>query len=49
MKLIRFTIAESPNPCFGVVVRGQAVSFAALQNTAGKSRPCLADSHACLL
>ena len=39
MKLIRFTIADSPNPCFGVVVRDQAVSFAVLQSKAGKSSP----------
>lgn len=44
MKLIRFTVAESPNPCFGVVVRDQAVSFAVLQSKAGKSCPYLADS-----
>ena len=45
MKLIRFTTAGSPNPCFGVVVRDQAVSFAVLQSKAGKSSPCLADSR----
>ena len=49
MKLIRFTIAESPNPCFGVVVRDQAVSFAVLQSKTGKSfPPCLADSRSYL-
>jgi len=48
MKLIRFTIAESPNPCFGVVVRDQAVSFAVLQSKAGNSSPCLADSRSYL-
>ena len=48
MKLIRFTTADSPNPQFGIVVRDQAVSFAALRNKAGKSSPHLADSHAYL-
>ena len=48
MKLIRFTIADSPNPCFGVVVRDHAVPFAALQGKAGKSTPHLADSRAYL-
>jgi 2-keto-4-pentenoate hydratase/2-oxohepta-3-ene-1,7-dioic acid hydratase in catechol pathway len=48
MKLIRFTIAESPNPWFGVVVRDQAVSFAALQSKAGNSCPYLADSRSYL-
>ena len=37
MKLIRFTVADSQIPCFGVVVRDQAVPFAALQSKAGKS------------
>jgi 2-keto-4-pentenoate hydratase/2-oxohepta-3-ene-1,7-dioic acid hydratase in catechol pathway len=45
MKLIRFTTADSPNPCFGVVVHDQAVSFAVLQNKTGKSCPYLADSR----
>ena len=45
MKLIRFTIADSPNPCFGVVVRDQAVSFAVLQSKSAKSCPHLADSR----
>jgi 2-keto-4-pentenoate hydratase/2-oxohepta-3-ene-1,7-dioic acid hydratase in catechol pathway len=48
MKLIRFTIADSPDPCFGVVVGDQAVSFAVLQSKAGKSSPCLADSRSYL-
>jgi 2-keto-4-pentenoate hydratase/2-oxohepta-3-ene-1,7-dioic acid hydratase in catechol pathway len=48
MKLIRFTSADSPNPQFGVVVRDQAVSFAALQNKAGRPSPHLADSHSYL-
>jgi 2-keto-4-pentenoate hydratase/2-oxohepta-3-ene-1,7-dioic acid hydratase in catechol pathway len=48
MKLIRFTSADSPKPQFGVVVRDQAVSFAALQDKAGKPSPHLADSHAYL-
>jgi 2-keto-4-pentenoate hydratase/2-oxohepta-3-ene-1,7-dioic acid hydratase in catechol pathway len=48
MKLIRFTIANSPNPCFGVVVEDQAVSFTVLQSKAGKSFPQLADSRSYL-
>lgn len=48
MKLIRFTVADSPNPCFGVVVRDQAVPFAVLQSKAGKSSPHLADSRSYL-
>jgi hypothetical protein len=48
MKLIRFTTADSPNPCFGVVVRDHAVPFAVLQSKAGKSSPHLADSHSYL-
>jgi len=48
MKLIRFTIAESPNPCFGVVVRDQVVPLAVLQSKAGKSSPHLADSRSYL-
>ncbi len=48
MKLIRFTIADSPNHFFGVVVRDQAVSFAALQSKSAKSCPHLADSRAYL-
>jgi len=48
MKLIRFTTADSPNICFGVVVRDQAVSFAVLQSKAGKPSPHLADSRSYL-
>ena len=48
MKLIRFTIADSPNPCFGVVVRDQAIPFAVLETRAGKSSPFLADSRSYL-
>jgi 2-keto-4-pentenoate hydratase/2-oxohepta-3-ene-1,7-dioic acid hydratase in catechol pathway len=48
MKLIRFTIADLPAPCFGVVVRDQAVAFAVLQSKAGKSSPYLADSRSYL-
>jgi 2-keto-4-pentenoate hydratase/2-oxohepta-3-ene-1,7-dioic acid hydratase in catechol pathway len=43
MKLVRF-IAGSRSPLFGVVVRNQAVSFAALQEKAGTSHAQLADS-----
>jgi 2-keto-4-pentenoate hydratase/2-oxohepta-3-ene-1,7-dioic acid hydratase in catechol pathway len=45
MKVIRFTVADSPNPFFGVVVRDQAVPFAVLQRKAGKSSPHLTDSR----
>jgi len=48
MKLIRFTIADAPNPCFGVVVRNQAVPFAVLQCKTGKSSLHLADSRSYL-
>jgi 2-keto-4-pentenoate hydratase/2-oxohepta-3-ene-1,7-dioic acid hydratase in catechol pathway len=48
MKLIRFTTADSLTPCFGVVVRDQAVPFAVLQNKAGKSSAHLADSRSYL-
>ena len=49
MKLIRFTTTEdSPNPCFGVVVRDQAVAFSVLQSKAGKSCPHLANSKSYL-
>jgi 2-keto-4-pentenoate hydratase/2-oxohepta-3-ene-1,7-dioic acid hydratase in catechol pathway len=48
MKLIRFTIAGSTNPCFGVVVCDQAVPFAVLQSKARKSSPHLTDSRSYL-
>lgn len=48
MELIRFTTADSPNPCFGVVVRDQAVPFAVLQNKVGDSSLHLADSRSYL-
>lgn len=48
MKLIRFTVADSPDPCFGVVVQDQAASFAVLQSKAGKCSPYLADSRSYL-
>lgn len=48
MKLIRFTTAESTNSQFGVVVRDQAVSFAALKRKAAKSFPHIEDSQAYL-
>jgi hypothetical protein len=48
MKLIRFTTTDSPNPQFGIVVRDQAVPFAALQRKAAKPSPHLADSQAYL-
>ena len=48
MKLIRFTTAESPTPCFGIVIRDRAVPFAVLQGKAGKSSPHLTDSRSYL-
>ena len=45
MKLIRFTSNDSPNPCFGVVIRDQAVPFAVLQSKAGISSLNVADSR----
>jgi len=48
MKLIRFILADSPIPCFGVVIRNQAVPFIALQRKAGKSYERLDDSRAYL-
>ena len=48
MKLIRFTVANSPNPWFGVVIRDQAVPFAVLQSKTGKSSPHLTDSRSYL-
>jgi 2-keto-4-pentenoate hydratase/2-oxohepta-3-ene-1,7-dioic acid hydratase in catechol pathway len=45
MKLIRFIVAGSQNPFFGIVVRDQAVPFTALQRKAGKSYPCLDNSR----
>jgi len=48
MKLIRFIVADSPNPLFGVVIRDQAVPFSVLQSKAGKSSPNLADSRSYL-
>jgi 2-keto-4-pentenoate hydratase/2-oxohepta-3-ene-1,7-dioic acid hydratase in catechol pathway len=45
MKLIRFTTTDSPSPQFGVHVKDQAVSFAALHSKAGKSSPYLGDSR----
>ena len=47
MKLIRF-IAGGSSARFGVVVRGHAVSFSALQCGSGQSYPHLADSGAYL-
>jgi 2-keto-4-pentenoate hydratase/2-oxohepta-3-ene-1,7-dioic acid hydratase in catechol pathway len=48
MKLIRFTTAHSPNPLFGIVVRDQAVPFAALQRRAAKPYSHFEDSRAYL-
>jgi 2-keto-4-pentenoate hydratase/2-oxohepta-3-ene-1,7-dioic acid hydratase in catechol pathway len=48
MKLIRYTTVDSPKPCFGIVVRDHAVSFAVLQGKAGKSSSHLADSRSYL-
>ena len=48
MKLIRFTVADSPNPRFGVVVRDHAVPFAVLRSKAGDASPYFADSRSYL-
>ena len=48
MKLIRFTTAENPHPCFGLVVRDHAVPFAVLQSKSGNTCPYLADSRSYL-
>ena len=48
MKLIRFTVADSPDPRFGGVVRDQAVPFAVLQSKVGNCSPHLADSRSYL-
>ncbi len=48
MKLIRFIKSRAPDVYFGVVIRNQAVSFAALQRQSGQTSPLLADSHAYL-
>lgn len=48
MKLIRFTADAPQGPYFGVVVRGHAISFAALQRKAGTSYSYLADSRSYL-
>ena len=48
MKLIRFTIAGSPNAFFGVVIRDQAIPFSVLQSKSGKSFMQLADSRSYL-
>jgi 2-keto-4-pentenoate hydratase/2-oxohepta-3-ene-1,7-dioic acid hydratase in catechol pathway len=49
MKLIRFTVADSPDPRFGIIVRDQAVPFAVLQTKAGTSFLHLADSQSYLV
>ncbi|QDU30629.1 Ureidoglycolate lyase [Anatilimnocola aggregata] len=48
MKLIRFLTVDSPSPELGVIVRDQAVSFAALQSRAGKVSPHLDNSRSYL-
>jgi 2-keto-4-pentenoate hydratase/2-oxohepta-3-ene-1,7-dioic acid hydratase in catechol pathway len=48
MKLIRFTTADAPIPCFGGVVQDHAVSFAVLQEKAGEFSPHLTDSRSYL-
>ena len=44
MKLIRFITADSPEPCFGVVIADHAVSFEAFQDKAGKPTASLGNS-----
>lgn len=48
MKLIRFTVTDSPTACFGIVIRNHAVPFAVLQSKAGKPSVYLADSRSYL-
>jgi 2-keto-4-pentenoate hydratase/2-oxohepta-3-ene-1,7-dioic acid hydratase in catechol pathway len=48
VKLIRFTTADSPSPCFGIVIGDQAVPFAVLQGKAGKFSHHLTDSRSYL-
>ena len=49
MKLIRFITNDSPNPQFGIVIRDQAVPFAALQSKAAKPSPHLENSRSYLV
>jgi 2-keto-4-pentenoate hydratase/2-oxohepta-3-ene-1,7-dioic acid hydratase in catechol pathway len=49
MKLIRFTVADSPDPRFGIIVRDQAVPFAVLQSKAGTSFLHLTDTQSYLV
>jgi len=48
MKLIRFRIADSPSPCFGVVIQNHALPFSVLQSKAGNCYPHLSDSRSYL-
>jgi len=48
MKVIRFVVADSSKPHFGVVIGDRAVAFSALQRKSGKMQPELADSRAYL-
>lgn len=48
MRLVRFSVAGSPNPIFGMAVGDRAVPFAVLQAKAGKFHPQLADSRSYL-
>lgn len=48
MKLIRFSTAISPRPCFGLIIRDQAVPFAVLQDKAGQRNAKLVDGRSYL-
>lgn len=48
MRLIRFSVAGSPTPVFGMAIGDQAVPFAVLQARAGKSHAQLTDSRSYL-
>ncbi|NLF40869.1 hypothetical protein GX586_15605, partial [bacterium] len=48
MKLIRFAVAESSTPLFGVVIREQAVPISVLQKKTGKTDLPVADSRSYL-
>jgi hypothetical protein len=39
MRLIRFTVADSPHPYFGIAIQDQAVPIVVLQTKTGKSSP----------
>ena len=48
MRLIRFSVAGSANPVFGMAIGDQAIPFVALQGKVEKSSPLLTDSRSYL-